>query len=159
MENQVEHLTREGFEKFEAELDHLRTVRRNEVAVRLHQALEEGGDLVENAEYEDAKNEQAFVEGRIQQLEALLNRAQIIDDEEHEGPPDEVRLNSMVTVKEEGYDPETFHIVGKAEADPRQGKISNESPLGQALLGRRVGDTVTIDAPDGTFDYHILSIK
>lgn len=152
-------LTREGFDKLEGELAHLRTVRRGEVAERLRQALEEGGDLVENAEYDDAKNEQAFVEGRIQHLEMLLSRARIIEDEPSAGPADVARVNSFVTVQEEGYEPETYHIVGAAEADPRAGKISNASPLGRALLGKRRGDRVTVEAPDGSFEYVILSIK
>jgi transcription elongation factor GreA len=159
MENQVVYLTREGYEKIEAELSELRTVRRSEVANRLRLALEEGGDLTENAEYEDAKNEQAFVEGRIQELELLLSRARIIEDEEPDGPADAVRLNSVVTVQGEDDEADTFHIVGKYEADPRVGKLSNESPLGQALLGRKAGDTVTVNAPDGNFEYRILSVE
>jgi len=161
MEDQIVHLTRDGFRKFESELNYLRTVRRSEVAERLRVALEEGGDLVENAEYDDAKNEQAFVEGRIQQLEMLLSRASIIEDQETADGDgqDVIRLNSMVTVQEEGYDPETFHIVGPAEADPVAGKISDVSPVGRALLGKRVGDVITIEAPDGQFIYHILSIS
>ncbi len=159
MEEQIVHLTREGYRAFEAELNYLRTVRRSEVAQRLRIALEEGGDLVENAEYEDAKNEQAFVEGRIQQLEALLSRAQIIEDRELEGPSDVVRLNSVVTVQEDGYEAETFHIVGPAEADPAAGRISDVSPLGQALLGKQVGDTVTVEAPDGALTYRLIAIS
>ncbi len=161
MEDQIQHLTRDGFRKFEAELNYLRTVRRSEVAERLRIALEEGGDLVENAEYDDAKNEQAFVEGRIQQLEMLLSRASIIEDEA--APPsrkeDLIRLNSIVTVQEEGYGPETFRIVGPAEANPAAGKISDVSPVGSALLGKKVGQTVTIEAPDGSFTYRIVSIS
>ncbi len=159
MVDEVVHLTREGFEKLEAELSHLRTVRRSEVAERLRLALEEGGDLVENAEYDDAKNEQAFTEGRIQHLETLLSRARIIEDEEHTGPSDVARLNSLVTIQEEGFEPETYHIVGPAEADPRAGKISDASPLGRALFGKRPGDTVTVEAPDGSFVYKVLSVK
>ncbi len=159
MSDQIVHLTKEGFEKFEIELNYLRTVRRSEVAERLRQALEEGGDLVENAEYEDAKNEQSFVEGRIQYLEGLLNRARIIDEAELAAANlDTVRLNSIVTIQEPGGEPETFRIVGPAEADPRQHRISDASPLGKALLGKRVGETVTVNAPDGTFEYLILAI-
>lgn len=161
MEDQIVHLTRDGFRKFEAELNYLRTVRRSEVAERLRIALEEGGDLVENAEYDDAKNEQAFVEGRIQQLEMLLSRASIIEDEAAPASVkvDVIRLNSVVTVQEEGYEPETFRIVGPAEANPAAGKISDVSPVGGALLGKKVGQTVTIDAPDGSFTYRIVSIS
>lgn len=159
MVNDVVYLTQEGFEKLEAELNDLRTVRRGEVAERLRLALEEGGDLVENAEYDDAKNEQAFVEGRIQHLENILSRARIIEEQETTGPPDAVRLNSVVTVQEGKYDPEVYHLVGPAEADPRAGKISDASPLGRALLGKRPGDKVTVKAPDGAFEYVILSVE
>ncbi len=161
MDEQVTHLTREGYRKFETELNYLRSVRRFEVADRLRLALEEGGDLVENAEYEDAKNEQAFVEGRIQQLEMLLNRAHIIEEEEGGAPAeteDVVRLNSVVKLQEGRHSPEIYHIVGSMEADPTQGKISDASPLGRALLGKKIGDTVTVSAPDGSFNYKILSI-
>lgn len=160
MDEQITHLTRDGFRKFEGELNYLRSVRRSEVAERLRLALEEGGDLVENAEYDDAKNEQAFVEGRIQHLEMLLSRASIIEEEDN-GPAeseDTVKLNSMVKLQEGRRTPETFHIVGPAEADPLQGKISDASPLGHALIGKRVGESVTISAPDGAFTYKILSI-
>lgn len=161
MEDQIQHLTRDGFRKFEAELNYLRTVRRSEVAERLRIALEEGGDLVENAEYDDAKNEQAFVEGRIQALEMLLSRASIIEDEAAStgAKSDVIRLSSVVTVQEEGYEPETFRIVGPAEANPAAGKISDVSPVGSALLGKKVGQTVTIEAPDGSFTYRIVSIS
>jgi transcription elongation factor GreA len=157
MDDQVVHLTREGYEKFDAELQYLRNVRRYEVAERLRLALEEGGDLVENAEYEDAKNEQAFVEGRVQQLELLLSRAQILtDDVVSDGI---VRINRVVTVQEKGFDPEKFHIVGAAEANPLEGKISDVSPLGRALVGKKVGETVTINAPDGSFSYKIVAVE
>ncbi len=159
MGDEIIHLTKDGFRKFETELNYLRSVRRSEVAERLRRALEEGGDLVENAEYEDAKNEQAFVEGRIQQLEMMLSRAHIIEDQAEKGPVDEVRLNTKVTIKEDDFEPETFHMVGPAEADPRAGRISDASPLGRALLGKRVGDQVTVDAPDGKFQYKIISIS
>ncbi len=159
MDDQIVHLTREGYQRFESELNYLRGVRRSEVADRLRQALEEGGDLVENAEYEDAKNEQAFVEGRIQELEMLLSRARIIEAALHNGPMDTVALNSIVTVQTAGEDPEKFHIVGAAEANPLEGRISDVSPLGRALIGRRVGDEVTVSAPDGAFTYRILSIE
>lgn len=149
-------VTREGYEKLEEELAHLRSVRRVEVADRLHRALEEGGELVENAEYEDAKNEQAFVEGRILQLEQILSNAQVI--EKAKGA-EVVQLGSTVTVQEDGHKAETYHVVGAVEANPREGYISNESPLGQALMGRVVDDEVTIDAPDGPLTFKIKSIK
>ena len=159
MVGDVVHLTRDGYQKLESELNYLRSVRRSEVAERLRLALEEGGELVENAEYEDAKNEQAFIEGRIQQLELMLSRAQIIEDTEQDGPKGIVRLNSHVTVQEHGEEPETFHIVGRAEAAPREGKISDESPLGRSLMGKKEGETVTVEAPDGAFEYKILKVK
>ena len=160
MEESV-HLTREGYQKFEAELHYLTTVRRSEVAERLRIALEEGGDLVENAEYVDAKDEQAFVEGRIQHLENLLSRAAIIEEEaEHQNLPDGVvTLNSLVKVQEAGEKPQTFHIVGSAEADPMAGRISDASPIGRALMGKKAGESITIDAPDGAFTYRIISIS
>jgi transcription elongation factor GreA len=157
MVEQSTPLTREGYEKLEMELEHLRTVRRVEVADRLHRALEEGGELVENAEYEDAKNEQAFIEGRIQQLELILSNAKLIGDAD--GPAGTVRLGSTVTVQEDGRKPETYHMVGAVEANPREGRISNESPLGRALMGCKVGDEVTIAAPDGPLTFKIKSIE
>jgi len=155
MVNQPTVLTREGYERFEAELDHLRTVRRAEVAARLQRVFEEGGELTENAEYEDAKNEQAFVEGRIQELELLLSNAAIINGEPND---DAVHLGSQVTVQEEGYEPETFHIVGAAEAVLDKEHISNVSPLGKALLGQRAGDVVVVQTPDGPLTFKIIAI-
>ncbi len=150
-------LTREGYQKLEQELEYLRTVRRQKVARRLHRALEEG-DILENAELEDARNEQAFVEGRILTLETTLANAVIIDEEET--PRDTVGLGSQVTIVEVGDDhPETYHIVGSAEADPATGQISNESPLGQALMGRRVGERVTVNAPAGALTFEIVAIE
>jgi transcription elongation factor GreA len=152
------HLTKDGYRQFESELNYLRAVRRSEVAERLRLALEEGGDLVENAEYEDAKNEQAFVEGRIQQLEVLLSRAQIINND-NEVPEGVVGLGSTVTVQEDGNAPETFHIVGAAEANPREGRISDVSPLGRVLVGKKVGEKVMVNAPDGMLTYTILAVE
>lgn len=147
-------LTRDGLKKLEEELEHLRTVRRAQVAERLHNAQEDG-ELIENAEYEDAKNEQAFVEGRILTLEAMLSNAVIIKDE---GPEGVVSLGSKITVKENGGKPEIYMLVGAAEASPKEGRISNESPLGRALLGRRVGDEVKVNAPAGTLSFRIVAI-
>jgi transcription elongation factor GreA len=151
--NKPGYLTRDGLEKLRAELDQLVNVRRPEVAARIHDAKEHG-DLAENAEYEDAKNEQAFVEGRIQTLEALIRNAVLID-ENH--PSDHVQIGSTVVV-ESSDGRETFHIVGSAEADPGSGRISNESPVGRALLGRRPGDEVVVRVPGGDFTYKIVSI-
>jgi transcription elongation factor GreA len=153
--NKPTFLTREGYDKLESELEHLRKVRRREVAERLHHALEEG-PILENAELEDARNEQAFVEGRILALESMLGNAVII---ENEGSHEVVSLGSHVTVVEGEGPPETYHLVGSAEANPAEGYISNESPLGQALIGRKVGDTAEVQAPDGSLVFKIVGIQ
>jgi transcription elongation factor GreA len=149
-------LTREGYQKLQEELEYLRKVKRQEVANRLHEAMD-GGELIENAEYEAAKNEQAFVEGRIQELEALLASAKIIEDGGKK-KSNIVQLGSKVTIKEGNFEAETFTIVGAAEANPREGKISNESPIGKAILGHKVGDTVKVETPGGTYNVKILKI-
>ena len=153
MNNKPSYLSREGLERLRAELDEMVGTRRVEVAQRIHDAKEHG-DLTENAEYEDAKNEQAFVEGRIQALESMIKNASII--EEHH-VTEHVQIGSMVTVDSEDGK-ETFTIVGSAEAKPAQGRISNESPVGRALLGRRKGDKVVVKAPTGDFKYTITDI-
>lgn len=159
MSEQTQYLTPKGLQELEARLEFLRSIRRQEVATRLHQALEEGGELVENAEYEDAKNEQAFVEGEILRLETILSNAQIIQ-EKSKKDKDTVSLGTKVKVQEKGKRPtEVFHLVGAAEANPREGRISNESPLGRALVGHRVGDEVTVRAPDGNIVFIIKSIQ
>jgi len=150
-------LTPEGLKKLEEELDFLRTTRRAQVADRLHQALAgESGELTENAEYEDAKNEQAFVEGRIVTLEIMLSNVVLIKDNGTKGI---VSLGSKITVREDGEQPELYQHVGAAEADPKAGRISNESPLGKALLGRRAGDEVKVNAPAGTLSFRIVTIE
>ncbi len=151
------YLTREGFNRLQEELEYLRTKRRQEVAERLHEALE-GGDLGvdPDAEYEAAKNEQAFVEGRIKELEILLSKARVVDAPE---AADLVTVGSRVTIQEDGMEPEEYVIVGAAEANPREGKISNESPLGRSLMGKRVGDKVTVDAPQGSFTVQIVKLE
>jgi transcription elongation factor GreA len=149
-------LTKEGFEKLQDELEYLRTVKRQEVADRLHEAME-GGELIENAEYEAAKNEQAFVEGRIQELEMLLATARVIEDDKKK-KNDTVQVGSTVTIQEDGLEEETYTIVGAAEANPRDGKISNESPIGKAILGHRAGDEVQVEAPDGAYKVRIIKI-
>jgi len=155
MSEQVVYLTREGYEKLDNELNHLRKVRRQEVARRLHNALAEG-DLLENAELEAARNEQAFVEGRILELEALLSNVEIIE-EQRSG--EVVGLGSRVTVQEEGGGPEeTYHIIGSAETSPGEGKISYESPLGKALMGCRMGDEIKVNAPDGVLVFRVVEI-
>jgi transcription elongation factor GreA len=149
-------LTKEGYQKLQDELDYLRTAKRQEVANRLHEAME-GGELIENAEYEAAKNEQAFVEGRIQELDLLLATAKIIE-ENGKKKSDTVILGAKVTIKEGNFEAETFTIVGVAEANPREGKISNESPIGKAILSRKVGDTVKVETPGGTYNVKILKV-
>lgn len=150
-------LTREGYDNLKAELEQLKTVTRKEVAERIKVALGYG-DLSENAEYDQAKNEQAHVEDRILQIENILRSAKIV--EEHEVTTDKVNISTDVTVLEEGEDePEVFSIVGSAESDPMNNKISNDSPLGAALLGRRRKDIVEVNAPDGIIKYKIISIK
>jgi transcription elongation factor GreA len=149
------YLTQEGYQKLQEELDYLRTVKRQEVANRLHEAME-GGELIEDAEYEAAKNEQAFVEGRIQELEMLLANARMI---EGKGKMDNVQVGATVTIKENGNEPEVYTIVGPAEANPRCGKISNESPLGRALMERRAGDVVQVEAPGGRFSVEIIKVE
>jgi transcription elongation factor GreA len=153
--SEQEFLTREGYQKLEQDLNYLRTVRRQEVARRLHQALEEG-DILENAELEDARNEQAFLEGRILTLESILRNAIIIEEN---GPHEMVGLGSHVTIVEDDRPSETYHIVGSAEADPAQGLISNESPMGRALIGRKVGDIAQVNAPDGVLVFKIVEIR
>ncbi|MEJ2013684.1 MAG: transcription elongation factor GreA [Anaerolineales bacterium] len=155
MSNQAVYLTAEGMKKLEEELEHLRNVRRQEVAVRLREAMEDG-ELIDNAEYEAAKNEQAFVEGRILELDRMLSQAKII---EHKGKADQVEIGATVVIKEGNRKPETYTIVGAAEANPKQGLISNESPLGQALLGKKIDDLVEVKAPDGTLKFRIVKIK
>jgi transcription elongation factor GreA len=149
------YLTKEGFQKLQEELDHLRITKRKEVANRLHEAME-GGELIENAEYEAAKNEQAFVEGRIQELEIILASAHIIDEAAAHQNPNIVQVGDTVTIQESGGSPEVYTIVGAAEADPRAGKISNESPIGKALLSHRPGESVTVEAPGGSFKVKII---
>ncbi len=157
MVDQPQYLTPEGFNELEKRLRYLTQVRRAEVADRLHQAVAEGGDLTENAEYEDAKNEQAFIEGEIQRLEMILNNAEVI---ENSGTGDEVTLGSRVTVTEKGSrEPEVYQIVGSAEARPGEGRISAGSPLGKALLGAKVRQRVTVQAPDGDIIFTIKSIE
>ena len=147
-------ITRDGLRKLEEELNFLRTVRRVQVAERLHNAQDDG-ELIENAEYEDAKTEQAFLEGRILSLEAMLSTAVIIKDD---GPQGVVNVGSKVTVKEAGGKPEVYQLVGAAEANPKDGRISNESPLGRALLGRKEGDDVKVNAPAGTISFRVVAI-
>lgn len=150
-------LTYEGVKKIEDELEHLKTVKRKEVTQKIKTALS-FGDLSENSEYDEAKNEQAFVEGRIATLENMLKNAKIIDDDDIN--TDSVSIGSIVKVKDLQYDDELeFIIVGSAEADPMKMKISNEAPIGRGLLGKKVGDKAEIQVPDGVTTYEILEIR
>ena len=152
--NKPAYLSREGLGKLREELDELVNVRRAEVAARIHEAKEHG-DVTENAEYEDAKNEQAFVEGRIQSLSALIKNAVLI-----EGNHSTTHVQIGSTVDLESPDGrERFTIVGSAEAAPEEGKISNESPVGRALLGRKKGDKVSVSVPAGDYTYKIVGIS
>jgi transcription elongation factor GreA len=148
-------LTPQGKAKLEAELEHLRTVKRPQVAQQLRRSIEEG-DLTENIGYEDAKHEQSFVEGRILTLETLFKKAVVV---EGATTSDTVGFGSWVTVMERGGGEEVFQIVGSAEVDPGNSRISNESPLGKALLDHRVGDEVAVEAPDGVLHFEILDIR
>ena len=156
MAEKVIPLTAEGKRKIEKELEHLLTVRRPEVAAKIHTAKEDG-DISENAGYDAAKEEQAFVEGRINELQTLLKHAVLIADDVDS---DRIVLGSTVTVQEEGSNiQETYHIVGAAEADPSAGMISNESPLGKALMGHQTGDDVTIIAPAGEMKFKVIDVS
>ncbi|MDR0434680.1 MAG: transcription elongation factor GreA [Gracilibacteraceae bacterium] len=149
-------LTVDGMKKMEEELDLLKTQRRKEVAGRLKQAIE-FGDISENSEYEDAKNEQAFIEGRIITLEEMLRNARVIDDNEDR---DAVTLGSTVLLRDmENAVEETYMIVGSAEADPMSNKISNESPVGKAVLGQNKGSVIEVVAPVGAISYQIVDIR
>ena len=160
MPDQVSFLTPNGLKKIQEKLDQLRNVSRPKVIQQLKDALEQASaqaSALENPDYDAAKNEQAFIEGRILQLEQILKTAVII-----EGPrtQESIDLGSRVTITE-GKDgtPEHYQIVGKVEADPIHGYISNESPLGQALMGHKVGDQVTVKAPDGELTFYIKAVE
>ncbi|HID87405.1 MAG TPA: transcription elongation factor GreA [Anaerolineae bacterium] len=155
MADKAVFLTPEGKKKLEEELEYLRSVKRLQVAQRIR-AAKEDGDVMENVGYDDAKNEQAFLEGRILTIESILKNAVLIEEE---GPSDRVRLGSRVTVVERDGEPETFRIVGSAEADPSNGLISNESPLGKALLGHEVGEEVAVNTPGGLLYFTIVEIR
>ncbi|TAM92426.1 transcription elongation factor GreA [bacterium] len=150
-------LTAEGLRKLEEELDHLKTVHRQEVNERIRQA-KEFGDITENAEYEDAKQEQAFVEGRILKLEAMIRNARLIDESEFTSG--EVHLGATVKVKDVTNNRSfEFTIVGSAESDPGNQRISNEAPIGRALMGKKKGDEVVVVTPKGSVNYKVEQIK
>jgi transcription elongation factor GreA len=150
-------LTPNGHAKIDRELDRLRTVERHEVADRIRDA-KQFGEFSENAEYEDAKNEQALVEGRIQELRRILQNAHVLQEEEI--PTDVIGLGSIVTVTEvDTEDPWEFTLVGSVESDPDNDRISDESPVGEALFGRKVGDIVNVVIPDGHIRYRVDKIR
>ena len=152
-------VTKEGLKKLKDELDNLKNVRRKEVAQRLKEAISYG-DLSENSEYEEAKNEQAFLEGRILELEQKIKSAKIISEKSaQKATGKEINIGSTVTMKSiEDDTTETYTIVGTTEADPFEHKISNESPIGKALLGKGKDDTVTVHTPSGTVRYEVLKV-
>lgn len=149
------YLTQEGKQKLEAELQDLKKNGRAELATRLKNAISMG-DLSENADYHKAKEDQGFLEGRIQEIEAILYHAEVI---EVQSQYTEVAVGARVTIQEEDYPAETYHLVGSQEANPREGKISHESPIGKALIGHKVGDTVTAILPNSTIRLKVLAIE
>lgn len=153
--DEKKYLTKEGLDKIRKELEILKTVRRKEISGKIEDALKLG-DLSENAEYHEAKDEQGMNEARIRELEEVLNNAEVIKEEE--GAKKCVSVGCTIEVKIDGSN-RKYTIVGPSEADPGQGLISNESPIGQAFLGRKIGETVTVDAPAGTIKYKIISIE
>ena len=156
IEDDTMYLTPEGLKQIEEELAYLKTTRREEVAAKLETAIKQG-DLKENADYHDAKEEQGFIEGRVRQLEDMLRRGKVIDKS---GPVNVVRIGSTVTVVEVGVDEEeTYVIVGAHEADPTRGRISNISPIGSALLGAKKGQTVRAETPAGLIEFQVVGIE
>ena len=151
---QQHYLTPEGETKLKAELAELTGPRREELAQRLRSAIQMG-DLSENADYHKAKEDQAFLEGRIQEIDSILRSAVIIEKKQS----DMVNVGSTVTIQEDNYDAETYYVVGAKEADPRKGRISNESPFGVALMGHKVGDVVEAETPGGKVKLKILKIE
>jgi transcription elongation factor GreA len=154
-ENKEIYLTPEGAERLRYELEDLINNKRAEIAQRLHHAVEMG-DLSENADYIKAKEDQAFLEGRIQELEFVLREAIIVEKDEKN---DVVRIGNTVIISQNGGSPETFQLVGVKEANPREGKISHESPIGKALLGKSKGETAIVQTPGGQIKLTILDIK
>lgn len=150
------YITPRGLKKLEEELEFLQSVMRHEVAQRLHEAIEEGGELEENAAYEVAKTEQAFLEGRIREIKEKLGRALLI---EPSGPTDEAQIGSTVTIQENDGNPEVYTIVGASEANPKDGLISYQSPLGQALLSKHAGEEVSVKAPSGELRFRIIKVN
>ncbi len=149
-------LTAEGLEKLKSELENLLNTKRPQVLEKL-QRSKELSDTEDNAEYEDAKNEQAFVEGRIKTVEKVIKNAEVVSSEKARRPS-RVEFGTTVTVLNENGEEKGYTIVGKAETDPKEGKISHESPVGKALLGKHIGDEIEVEAPRGTIKYRVLAI-
>jgi transcription elongation factor GreA len=152
----VHYLTADGLLKLKAEFEQLKGPAREELAKRLRFAIQQG-DLSENADYIQAKEEQGFLEGRIQELTEILNNYQIID--ERVGNREKVEIGAHITIQEDNYDPETYHLVGPKEANPVNNRISHESPIGRAMLGKRVGDMVIAETPNGSIAFKIIAIE
>ncbi|MCH7492008.1 transcription elongation factor GreA [Patescibacteria group bacterium] len=153
MNNQNTFITKEGLAKIKKELNDLKDVKRRDIAERIREA-KELGDLSENAEYTEAKNDQSFIEGRILEIESILKSATIIKEASSKG---QIEVGSKIKIQD-GKETKSYFIVGSNEADPAQGKISNESPLGQAFLGKKKGDIVEIKVPQGTKKFEIIAI-
>ena len=155
----TEYLTKEGHKKLQDEVEFLRNVRRKEIAERLREAAENSlGEFVEDPEFEAAKNEQSFVEGRIKELEMILANATLIEEHKGRKKGGLIEIGSIVTIQEGRRKPEEYRIVGAAEPNPREGKISHESPLGRALMGKKEGDKADIQAPSGSFSVKIMKV-
>ena len=152
---QPNYLTPEGEAKLKAELEDLKGPKRDELSKRLRSAIQMG-DLSENADYHKAKEDQGFLEGRIQELEAILRNAVLIEKSQNTGV---VSIGSHVTLQEDGSDPETYHLVGSTEADPRKGRISHESPIGRAIIDKKVGDVAEAETPGGKIKLKIIKIE
>ncbi|MEJ2486440.1 MAG: transcription elongation factor GreA [Anaerolineales bacterium] len=148
-------ITKEGLKKLKEELEDMKTRQRDELSKRLRFAIQQG-DLSENADYHKAKEDQAFLEGRIREYEETIAGAKIIDGSNNNGVID---VGSHITIQEGSYPEERYHMVGAREANPMEGRISNESPIGKALLGRKAGDTVTVETPGGAMELKILSVE
>ena len=153
--SQPNYLTPEGEAKLKPELEDLKGPRREELAQRLRSAIQMG-DLSENADYHKAKEDQGFLEGRIKEIEAILRNSVLIEKSANVGV---VSIGSHVTIQEEDFDPETYHLVGPAEADPRNGRISHESPIGRALMDKKVGEIAETETPGGKIKFKIIKIE
>jgi transcription elongation factor GreA len=152
-------VTKEGLKKLQEEHDFLKTEKRKEVAQRLKEAISYG-DLSENSEYQEAKNEQAFIEGRILELDQMIKSAKIITEKKSDGRGKDIQIGTTVTVrnKTDNDDPMVYTIVGSTEANPIEQKISNESPVGKSLLGKKKGDVVDVSTPSGSYKYEVIKV-